>query len=454
MKRVFLPVVIVLAVSLAVSLGMANLSFKLVIAAVAGIAILILALVNTEYAIYILILAMLLSPEFVLGPVAGGGTLEASRQLIIRLDDILILLIGLSWLAKTAFYKELGLFFKTPLNRPIFAYITVCLLSTFLAALVGRVNLKLGLLYVLKYVEYFLIYFMVVNNLDSEKKAKRFIFVAFFTAFLIAIFAISQIPSGERVTAPFEGASGEPNTLGGYLLFMIALAGSLFLITKSFKQKIGWGIFAVVLIVPFLFTLSRTSWLAAVPVAIAFFFLSERKIPFLFLIVFSVVIFVIVAPSQVKDRIDYTFNQPPHRGQIEIGDARIDTSASARIRSWQFGLAGWTKHPILGYGVTGFAFMDSQYIRTLVETGLIGLFIFFYLLFRIYREMIKVYRRLREPFYRGLAMGYVAGFIGLVIHGIGANTFIIIRIMEPFWLFTGIMIMLPHILSLDKPGSL
>jgi len=406
MRKVFLPVIIILVISLAVSFGIAKFSPKVVLLSLFGIAIALLALVKTEYAIYLLILSMLLSPEFAIAPAAGGGSLEASRQLIVRLDDILILLIGLSWLA----------------------------------------NLKLGLLYVLKYVEYFLIYFMVVNNLDSERKAKRFIFIAFLTAFLIAIFAISQIPSGERVTAPFEGKTGEPNTLGGYLLFMIALAGGIFLTTGSSKERFRWGIFALVLIVPFLYTLSRTSWLAALPAAIVFLILSDKRIPVLFLLIFLVVGLVIFAPSKVRERIDYTFNQPPARGQIQVGGVKLDTSASARIRSWRFGLNGWTKHPLFGYGVTGFAFMDAQYIRTLVETGLVGFFIFLYLLFRIYREAIKVYRKLSSPFYRGIVMGYIAGFVGLIFHGIGANTFIIIRIMEPFWLFTAIVIMLPDLL--------
>jgi hypothetical protein len=29
------------------------------------------------------------------------------------------------------------------------------------------------------------------------------------------------------------------------------------------------------------------------------------------------------------------------------------------------------------------------------------------------------------------------------VHGLGSNTFIIVRIMEPFWLFAGIVMMIP-----------
>lgn len=44
-------------------------------------------------------------------------------------------------------------------------------------------------------------------------------------------------------------------------------------------------------------------------------------------------------------------------------------------------------------------------------------------------------------------MGFLAGFIGLLIHSFSANTFIIVRIMEPFWFLTALVMMLPEILQ-------
>jgi hypothetical protein len=42
-------------------------------------------------------------------------------------------------------------------------------------------------------------------------------------------------------------------------------------------------------------------------------------------------------------------------------------------------------------------------------------------------------------------VGLIAGLVGLLVHAIGANTFIIVRIMEPFWFLTGIVIALSQI---------
>ena len=37
--------------------------------------------------------------------------------------------------------------------------------------------------------------------------------------------------------------------------------------------------------------------------------------------------------------------------------------------------------------------------------------------------------------------------VAMLAHGIGANTFIIIRIMEPFWLCAGLVMILPRLTS-------
>ena len=52
-------------------------------------------------------------------------------------------------------------------------------------------------------------------------------------------------------------------------------------------------------------------------------------------------------------------------------------------------------------------------------------------------------RELKNPYFKGITIGFIAGFAGLLFHAIGANTFIIVRIMEPFWFFAGIIVVIP-----------
>jgi hypothetical protein len=69
----------------------------------------------------------------------------------------------------------------------------------------------------------------------------------------------------------------------------------------------------------------------------------------------------------------------------------------------------------------------------------------------MFRLAYRTFKEVVDPLYKGLAMGYLAGFIGLLCHGIGANTFIIVRIMEPFWFMTAIVVMAPEIEKMNQP---
>src|SRR5206468_4088338 len=94
-------------------------------------------------------------------------------------EDILLLVVALSWFAKTAVNKELGLTLKTPLNRPIFAYLATTALATLDGYATGTVQGLGGFFYVLKYVEYFIVYFMVVNNLGDRPQVWRLVTASF-----------------------------------------------------------------------------------------------------------------------------------------------------------------------------------------------------------------------------------------------------------------------------------
>ena len=155
-------------------------------------------------------------------------------------------------------------------------------------------------------------------------------------------------------------------------------------------------------------------------------------------------------PDVAKRRILYTFNQGKNRADVvEVGGVKLDTSTSARIMSWKDAFNAWIKHPFIGYGVTGYRFVDAQYIRVLVETGFMGLVTFLFLISTILARIKGIYHSSTDPFERGLSMGFIASIIGLLFHAIGANTFIIVRIMEPFWFITAMVLMLPKLKEAD-----
>lgn len=403
--------------------------------------VVVVAFMSTEAAIYILICSMLLSPEF--GATRGG--IAEERSVTVRADDILILLIGFSWFARSAIQKELGLFPHTPLNRPIIFYIIACAFPTAIGIMVGRIEPLSGVFYLLKYIEYFIIYFMVVNYMYTAKQARSFVTVALITCAIICVYGIVQIPGGMRVSAPFEGRTGEPNTLGGYLVFMWAIVSGLYLTTRSPALKRAMLVMSGLIVLPLIFTLSRTSWVAAVGMYLALIVFSERRALLIGIAVLILAVSPLIVPSQVIDRAFGTFQaERGYAATEQIGGIALDPSASARVATNRKALEAWSENPIWGYGITGSGiFLDNQYFRTLVELGVIGLFGFFWLVWTAFKVGRHNLRTARSELSKGLSLGYLAGLIGLLVHSIGATTFIIIRIMEPFWLMTAIVLLLP-----------
>lgn len=417
-------------------------SLTLSLAVTASLVILITSYLSTEIALYFLIASMLLSPEFIVGDLIGPGT--SGRGVTLRFDDFLLLIIGFSWFARTAIQKELGLFQKTPLNRPIAYYIVACVISTLIGYAMGRVYLKTGTLYTLKYFEYFIIYFMTVNFLTNKAQIRRFIIAILLVCSIVCIISILQIPGGGRVTAPFEGQSGEPNTLGGYLVLMLSLVLGLLVVPESTRHKNLLGVLAFFIVVSLLATLSRSSWLALGPMLLVLLYFSKKKLPIIvFLIVIGLII-PFILPHAVKDRALVTVTQKKQPGQVEIGGIKLDTSTSARIKAWRRVLTTeFIRHPILGRGVSGYGLMDAQYPRVLIETGIVGLMLFLFLLYSIFKNALYLLRNTSDPLFSGIALGYLAGFFAMITHAIGTNTFIIVRIMEPFWFLTAIIIAIP-----------
>jgi len=153
----------------------------------------------------------------------------------------------------------------------------------------------------------------------------------------------------------------------------------------------------------------------------------------------------VLVPESIKDRVTRTFEGR----EYEIGPARIplEGSAAARITNWKRIVThNWPRRPFFGYGITGLGFIDSQYVRTLGELGIVGFGIFIWLLIAIFRNGLQTLKVVEDPLAQALSLGFLAGFTALLFHAIAANTFIIVRIMEPFWFIAAMVMMLPRII--------
>ncbi len=432
--------VIVILFSIIAGFAITKVPSSRALVATIGISAVIICFVWPPISLYILVFSMLLSPEFGQRGTQGEG-------MTIRLDDLILVLISFSWLAKSSLYKELGLFPKTPLNRGITAYVLICFFSTVLGGIFGKISLG-GYMFVLKYFEYFMVFFMAVNFIETRKQAKIFLVLLLITCGIVSIYALSQLPLGGRVSTPFEGKEGEPGTLGGYLLLLMSVSIGILLTSESRRVKFLLTGLIMISFVALMATQSRATWMGLPVIFLCFIVMSKKRLMLLGVLGVVIAVGPFIMPKSYKERYGGTFKREEgYKATVGGRAVALDSSATERVLSWQGVLKDYKNHPVFGYGINGYWFIDGQYFRTLIELGIVGMSIFIFMLYQIGKFLLEAYRIASDNLAKGLTMGLFAGFLGLLVHCMGSNTFIVVRIMEPFWFLVGISVVLYH---LDK----
>ncbi|HPN32016.1 MAG TPA: O-antigen ligase family protein [bacterium] len=415
----------------------------------------LLAIISPEKGLCIFIIVSMFSPEISLGR-------TGRRNIVLRFDDVMVVICALIWLITRFIRKDIKFFVSTPLDKPIFAFILVCALSSARGVLIHQINNpKEATLTVLKLLEYFFVFYLVVNTVKTKQEIKRYITVFIIVLAFTCIDGLRQMNAGvARVSTPFEDTP-EPNTLGGYLLFMIGLVGAMAVMGVKIWNKYFLWFLLPVLVWVFLHTLSRGSYLGYFPVLLTLtFLLPAQKRIFGLLILISSVVLLFYLPPNIKTRIERTFQGPnEYRIPLIAGEektVRLDSSSGSRITKYEDILNYWSEYPIFGLGITGAGFVDSSVFRTIGELGLFGLLSLIWLFYTILSETFNAYKHSRNSLNKSICIGYICGMIGLFVHATTANTFFLIRIMGPFWFLTGIIFMIPPLYfdELAKPHGM
>ena len=423
---------------------------KLVIIGFAAVLISVLAFFSPKTSLFLLIFSMLLSPEISL------GALTQSRDIVFRYDDILLVIIFLSWFAKTAILKSKSFVMNTPVQTPILIFTVICVVSTSFGILRGDINYLTSFFYVLKYIEYFLLYFMVVNIVETKEDIKKYLYCFLIVAVIVTVYALFYYFTSPgyfvRATAPFEAPFGmpqdsEPASLGGYYLILFSIL--IAMISEGSWRLARYSLIMIVFMFPaFLFTFSRASYVGFTAMAVFLFFVAGKRRIFMVALLVASFIAVSLIPGvygKVKDRITMTYKGVYTSVVFDMGSTgqiKLEQSAAMRVRSLKRVVQKLPERPFLGWGVTGIGLGDVQYSLLLGETGIIGFFVFFWMIYRIYRASKEVYFKYEEKWIKGLSLGMILSLIALLAQGLGVNTFIIVRIMEPFWFLTALIMVL------------
>ncbi|OGW84240.1 MAG: hypothetical protein A2Z83_08145, partial [Omnitrophica bacterium GWA2_52_8] len=386
----------------------------------------LISFASTSFALGLVAIAMIFSPEISL----GGFSMR--RAFTLRIEDFLIPIMLLAWMARSAVQKKRSFFLKTPLNQPLLALVLFSFVSSAVGVTRGTVDLMPAFFYQAKIIEYLVLFYVVLNFIETEKQVRLFLFFTLLTVAFLAFYTLIQVPRAEmysihRITTPFEDRP-QPATAGGYLAFSFLLVFCIMLHQKSGFRRIIFFILSVMVLVPLLYTFSRTAYISLAGGLLLLAFVNKNKWV-RFLILGGIAVCPIILPASVKDRIAYTWEDGKHADRAY----GVDQSSGERVNAFRRSWNAVKQNPILGLGIASWEYPDSQYARTLHELSFIGLGLWLWVFLRLFKISRWLYAASPTGTLKGLALGYCAGVIGILFHCTGSCTLYIVRIMEPFW---------------------
>lgn len=395
-----------------------------------AILVFIATMVNPRIGIILIVFSIILSPEF------------RVFDRPIRIEDILIIVVILAWIAIMATQGK-G-FVHTPLNLPIMFYLFISFLALANALVFGNIspftgnpqNVNYSILSLLKKVEYFMVFFVVVNTIKNFKHVRQYIALMFISCSISNAYALYQGTQVEfmRVSAPFDP---EANTFGQYLMIHILLMISIFSATKNIFQRSLLVALLIYTFSAFMLTYSRGSYLALILAALFLGIVHERRV--LFFIFFCFVFANLIFKASIIERVSSGFTEVQ-----EWREGRADPGGNAfisRVNSFQEGFSVAIKHPLLGAGIGNVPLerTEAQIPREALETGFTGLFAFLWIMFAVAKLCWEIIHTTRNNYVHRLSFGMLAILFGCTISGFSAIPFTTIRTAEPFWFLCGLV---------------
>jgi len=279
------------------------------------------------------------------------------------------------------------------LNRPIVLFLSISLL-TILISHDKWITLREWFGLAMPITLYFLIlaFFRTKEDLDKLKK------ILVYSVFIPLAFSLFQIFNGEPDALGLNrvyGTFAHPNGFACYLVVLMPLVVYLYQGASNINRKTFHLVIFALMLLSLFCTYTRVAWVAFLVSMLIIGFARYKK--FYLKLILVLLILLLFIPS---------FNQ------IFTRRIQPDDSFYGRFSFNQFSLALFSQKPILGHGLGTYALLSTpvfgekrerygrtlgvgahnDYLRTLSETGIIGLFAFFFLFYSLFKTGRRIYR--------------------------------------------------------------
>lgn len=391
------------------------------------------------------LLKIILTAFILLFPVAEVGRLQFSNGVAISLNDLLLLGVILIWFGIHIFNKKRITFGK--LGKPIFLFSAVGLIALLLNYFnLGINHLLISSLYLVRWFAYASIYF-IINDFDKKFKQK-IPYMLLFSGGLVVLFGYVQYffyPSlknlfylgwDEHLYRMFSTFL-DPNFAGVFfaIFFLFTLAFGLSEIkTHQIRAIILFTLSGFTLVATYL-TYSRSALLMlALSIVTYLFILGKRKL--IILVVLAIVLAIFIIPKSF---------------QTEGTNFLREFSSEQRIQSFEKSISIFQTSPIYGVGFDAYRYAmnkrglvdanwsithsgagtDNSFMFVLATTGIVGLIVFLWLLYKIVQIALLATRRFPSAV-------LTSSVTGLLVGSLFVNSLFYVLIIEWIWILASL----------------
>jgi O-antigen ligase len=250
-----------------------------------------------------------------------------------------------------------------------------------------------------------------------------------------------------RPTGPFPN----PNVMGIYLGLIAPLIIGLTLYYYKGKKLIYWSIVSILAAVGIYITFSRGSGLGLF-FSVLFLAVMRKHKVILAMLVAALLIFPFAMPENIKNWAKMANYNP-----------LVFLLNQDRISMYMNATNMISQHPLIGVGVNTYAknygkyktkeaeayahtldsaYAQNNFFQMAGEMGLIGLGLFFWLLWLLFRELLRYYKDSQDEYLKIVSLSLVACFIAFLINGLTESSLYYSRVAAMFWFFVGISLSL------------
>ncbi len=382
----------------------------------------------------------------------------------IRLEDFLIF--GALVVFLIPLLSNIKNFLTDKLSRSILLFILVGFISLISGIyLTQTVAPTIGFLHWIRRVEYLSLFFIGYVYISHESRQSLFEYVVkvlLLVNFFIFLYGIGQhylnfpviITQNEEYSkgialrwipgAHINSTFGGHYDLASYLVLTIPIFVTAFFV---FKNKLSKFILASSIASGFWLlsvAVSRISIVAFLIATTFSLFLMKKYKELLVFGLISVIAFGFSPDLRarygriydvLKEKI--TFVTVAYAQEKEVFE---DRSSSIRfVVEWPRALRAFYKNPILGTGYSSISLAtDNDYLRALGETGILGLMVFLFVLFNVFKSLINY--KFTDNLESAFTASILGSFVGILVTAVFIDIFEASKFATIFWLILGLTI--------------